>query len=149
MRRAVAPDSGIGPQGLRDAVALPVAHSVHGKGTPHPGKSQWAISDGALAFAGEFGAVDAEAWSRFERAVWPGLLRAGVRSVRLAHRREVAGLAQRLVRLRGLISSTSFPGRDGPWSRRPTSLWAYGGCRRRFGASTEPGATVRRVGCST
>ena len=92
------------------AVTLPGARSVHGDRTPDGAfrKSVWAITNAALTFAGEFGGVDATAWIRFARAVWPGLRSAGVRSVRLADRREVAGLAQRLVRLRGLISSTSF-----------------------------------------
>ena len=69
---------------------------------------QMSLIDEALVFVGEFGGPGPGVWRRFEQVVWPGLLRDAVRSVGLRRRREVEGLRQRLGRLRGLISSTSY-----------------------------------------
>ncbi|MYJ75259.1 MAG: glycosyltransferase [Gammaproteobacteria bacterium] len=83
------------------------------------------VADDTLRFVGEFGVPASNAWSGFERGVWPGLLRDGIRSVVAKNRREVAGLQQRLVRLRGLLSS--MPYRVGAAlvgaANRPATIW--------------------------
>lgn len=83
------------------------------------------LGDDTLRFVGECGLADGGTWGRFEQSVWPSLLRDAIRSVAASNRREVAGLEQRLARLRGLLSSTSY--RVGravvTTANRPLSLW--------------------------
>ena len=86
---------------------------------------QLSLGEDTLRFVGECGPADAGTWGRFEQSVWPGLLLDAIRSVTANNRREVAGLEQRLGRLRELLSSTSYRvGRAVVTNaNRPLSLW--------------------------
>ena len=100
-----------------------------------------------LLFAGEFGEPDAEAWNRFEQHTWPGLLGNAVLSIGSRNRRQVAGLRQRLSRLRGLISSTSYKVGIAvvTAANRPRTLWRLPATLWRLYRTRRNRPSVRKV----